>query len=250
MDPGNRDTEKLVGVRGYRVRNPAKAEERRRAILLGAARAFVRHGYEATNLEDIAAESGVTKGHIYHYFLSKEHLFTEIVATSVEDSVREMEHIVAAGTTPEETLRNALEMHIAVVFQPLERQANLLGYPADLSPENHERLRQLERRYEGLFQGILEDGIARGTFVARDPRLMTFTLLRAAGGVAAWYRPGGAWTPEFIIHEVADQLLRSVLAPHAERPEGRPRQAVPAPENASPVAPTKARRRRVPAGTG
>ena len=212
MDTDVQTNEPLVGVRGYRIRNEAKAEARRRSILLGAAKTFVRFGYQAAKLEDIAAEAGLTKGHIYHYFLSKEHLFTELVSTAVDDSVKQLERIVAAGDSPEATLRKALEMHIAVVFQPLERQANLLVYPADLSPENHALIRKSQRRYERLFQDILEDGIASGAFVNGDAKLMTFTLLRAAVGAAVWYRPGGPWKPDWIVAEVADQLMRSVLA--------------------------------------
>ena len=59
-----------VGVRGYRIRDLAKAEQRRRAILLGAARAFAKGGYNATNMDQIARECGLAKGHIYHYFRS------------------------------------------------------------------------------------------------------------------------------------------------------------------------------------
>lgn len=215
MDSSDGPATNPVGVRGYRVRNPAKSEERRRAILLGAARAFVRRGYQAASLEDIAAEAGLAKAHIYHYFLSKEHLFAEIMATSVADSVRQLEEIVAEGEGPTATLRKALEMQVAVAFRPLEQQANLLIYPEELSAENHQKIRQLQRRFERLFQGILEDGIAQGVFVDRNPKLMMLTLLRAAVGVAVWYRPDGAWTPEWIVTEVADQLLRSVVAPGA-----------------------------------
>src|SRR5947207_8173348 len=68
---------KAVGVRGYRVRNAAKAEERRREILMGAARAFALGGYDSTNMDQIAHECGLAKGHIYHYFRSKEEIFTE-----------------------------------------------------------------------------------------------------------------------------------------------------------------------------
>ena len=67
-----------LGVRGHRVRDVAKAAERRREILLGAARAFAHGGYDATNMDQIAHECGLAKGHIYHYFRSKEEIFTEI----------------------------------------------------------------------------------------------------------------------------------------------------------------------------
>src|SRR5262249_40250289 len=66
------------GIRGYRIRHLAQTKERRRAILTGAARAFAHGGYDATNMDQIARECGLAKGHIYHYFRSKEEIFTEI----------------------------------------------------------------------------------------------------------------------------------------------------------------------------
>src|SRR5579863_9558193 len=83
-----------VGVRGHRVRNAAKAEERRRAILVGAARAFAHGGYDATNMDQIARECGLAKGHIYHYFRSKEEIFTEI---RVDTVVRALDRLKAVA---------------------------------------------------------------------------------------------------------------------------------------------------------
>src|SRR5437764_297076 len=85
-----------IGVRGYRVRNAAKAEERRREILMGAARAFALGGYDTTNMDQIARECGLAKGHIYHYFRSKEEIFTEIRADALS---RVMEGLTAIART-------------------------------------------------------------------------------------------------------------------------------------------------------
>jgi AcrR family transcriptional regulator len=43
-----------IGLRGYRIRDVAKMEERRREILMGAARAFALGGYDAINMHQIA----------------------------------------------------------------------------------------------------------------------------------------------------------------------------------------------------
>ena len=98
-----------VGVRGYRIRDLARAAERRREILLGAARAFAHGGYDATNMDQIARECGLAKGHIYHYFRSKEEIFTEIRADAV---IRQIEKLAAlapaAAKDPELALRKAI----------------------------------------------------------------------------------------------------------------------------------------------
>src|SRR5579863_2186507 len=98
-----------VGVRGHRVRNAAKAEERRRAILVGAARAFAHGGYDATNMDQIARECGLVKGHIYHYFLSKEEIFTQIRCEAVRRLIEKLTAVMPiAPDDPELALRQAI----------------------------------------------------------------------------------------------------------------------------------------------
>ncbi|WP_322516513.1 TetR/AcrR family transcriptional regulator [Rhodopseudomonas palustris] len=53
--------------------------ERPAEILDAAFEEFVKHGYSATRLEDVAALAGVTKGTIYFYFDTKERVFEEMV---------------------------------------------------------------------------------------------------------------------------------------------------------------------------
>jgi TetR/AcrR family transcriptional regulator, cholesterol catabolism regulator len=202
-----------VGVRGYRIRDIAKAKERRREILMGAARAFAHGGYDATNMDQIARECGLAKGHIYHYFRSKEEIFTEIRTDAVNRLIERLTAIApVAAKDPELALRRAIAAVIARIFDEEERHELGLPDPVSLSPENRKRIRALGRRYEQMFANVVRKGIDQGIFVPGDPKLMTFVILRAAFTVAQWYRAGGKWKPQWIIERVTDQLVRSVRA--------------------------------------
>src|SRR5271170_523301 len=205
---------KTIGVRGYRIRDAAKAEERRREILLGAARAFAHGGYDATNMDQIAQACGLAKGHIYHYFRSKEEIFTEIRVDAVS---RAIDALVAVAplvdNDPELALRKAVAAVIARICDEEQRYEPLLADPISLSPENQKRIRTLGRRYERMFTDIIRSGIKKKIFVAGDPKLMTFVILRAAFTVANWYREGGKWKPQWIVEQVTEQLVRSVRRP-------------------------------------
>jgi TetR/AcrR family transcriptional regulator, cholesterol catabolism regulator len=205
-----------VGVRGYRIRDLAKAAKRRRAILLGAARAFAKGGYNATNMDQIARECGLAKGHIYHYFRSKEEIFTEIRIDAVNRALELLGAVAPlAANDPESALRKAISGVVARICNQEERYEPLLPDPVSLSPKNQTRIRTLGRRYEQMFANIVRSGIDRGIFVPGDPKLMTFVILRAAFTVANWYREGGKWKPQWIVEQVTEQLLRSVRQPDA-----------------------------------
>ena len=200
-----------VGVRGYRIRDIAKARERRLEILKGAGRAFAYGGYDATNMDQIARECGLAKGHIYHYFRSKEEIFTEIRADAVGRLIEKLAAIApVAQDDPELALRRAIAAVVARTFDEEGRYERALPDPVSLSPKNRKRIRALGRRYEQMFAGIVRTGMEQGIFVRGDPKLATFVLLRASFTVTDWYRAGGKWKPRWIIEQVTEQLVRSV----------------------------------------
>jgi AcrR family transcriptional regulator len=67
--------------------------ERPKEILEAAFEEFARNGYAASTLDQVAERAGVTKGTIYVYFDSKEHLFISMVREFTKaalDAVHEM----------------------------------------------------------------------------------------------------------------------------------------------------------------
>ncbi len=100
---------------GPRARN---AEAKRRAILEGAKRVFLRHGFEGSSMDGVAQASGVSKMTVYRYFDGKEELFAGLI----EDLCRRMfeEDPLAGmeGLPPDEALRRFARGFAATVFDP------------------------------------------------------------------------------------------------------------------------------------
>jgi len=53
---------------------PDVSAERRAQIIEAALTCFTRKGYNNTTMDDVAAESGLSKGTLYWYFESKDNL--------------------------------------------------------------------------------------------------------------------------------------------------------------------------------
>ncbi|MPZ14910.1 MAG: TetR family transcriptional regulator, partial [Chloroflexi bacterium] len=53
--------------------------ERREQILATATRAFARTGFEATSLDDVAREAGITRVIVYRHFESKADLYRAVL---------------------------------------------------------------------------------------------------------------------------------------------------------------------------
>ena len=60
---------------------PGRSERKRQAVLAAATQTFLKSGYLGANMDEIAANSGVSKQTVYKNFGSKEALFIEIVSS-------------------------------------------------------------------------------------------------------------------------------------------------------------------------
>ena len=67
---------------------------RRGEILEGARRAFARHGYEGATVKVLEAETGLSRGAIFHHFRDKEALF---LALAEDDATRTAEVVERSG---------------------------------------------------------------------------------------------------------------------------------------------------------
>jgi AcrR family transcriptional regulator len=66
-----------------RPRVPEADNERRRQIVAAAMECFSRKGFARATIADICREAGVSPGHLYHYFPSKEALIEAIAAADL-----------------------------------------------------------------------------------------------------------------------------------------------------------------------
>ncbi|WP_158915148.1 TetR/AcrR family transcriptional regulator [Caulobacter sp. S45] len=64
--------------------DPVKYEERRGGILEAAERCFARHGFHGATIAQICAEAGISPGHLYHYFETKESIIAAIADSELE----------------------------------------------------------------------------------------------------------------------------------------------------------------------
>lgn len=85
---------------------PAAGEDpvKREQILDGAQRVFMRLGFDASSMNDITREAGVSKGTLYVYFKNKEDLFAAIIQRKKSLVFERLRDIVAADMSVAETL--------------------------------------------------------------------------------------------------------------------------------------------------
>lgn len=90
-----------------------EAIEKRKEVIEGAARElFIKQGFHATSMRDIAKDAGVSLGNLYNYYETKDAIFESIVAKYLEvidERLREMFTSIDEPLEPE-SLRMLGEM--------------------------------------------------------------------------------------------------------------------------------------------
>src|SRR5262245_9401664 len=92
-------------MRTARIGRQERREQTRRELVTAARSVFLRRGFHAASLDEIAAEAGFTKGAVYSNFASKDELFVAVLAAHFAARVEVYEQLIVEGATIEETYR-------------------------------------------------------------------------------------------------------------------------------------------------
>ncbi|WP_426445329.1 TetR/AcrR family transcriptional regulator [Paenibacillus sp. S-38] len=151
------------------VRDQQLREERRKQILDAAARLFARQGV-LTKISDIAAEAGLSHGHVYNYFKSKEEILLAVIERGQLSYGSILRGALAMAGTAADKFRQ-----IARQALPNERSADIYLvllqalFTDQLNDEEKRIIRERAGANRRLLIELIEEGQQDGTVMAGDP---------------------------------------------------------------------------------
>lgn len=150
----------------------AQSPDRRAEILAAATELFLAHGFAGTSMAALARAVGMQKASLYHHFASKQELFVACVTEGYEATVRRLDALRAdASLGDAERIRATMEELYRINLETdVGRMAPLISEVAQELPSVAETFHGgfITRQY-GIVRGMIEDGIARGSFDTVDP---------------------------------------------------------------------------------
>jgi AcrR family transcriptional regulator len=183
---------------------------RRDRILQEAARCFNRQGYRGTTIDDIARRLGVSTAALYYYFKSKEELLFACHRMSMEIGMECLRRAEAAGGTPAERLRDALEDYIQHITDDLHGGVAMIEEGA-LSRARYRQVVKLRDEYEREIRRIIEEGVETNVFDDCDAAAVGFAILGAVNWIPKLYRPKGRRSGKEIARIFSAYLVRGLL---------------------------------------
>ena len=133
--------------------------DRREAILLVASRNFLRKGYSATSIDEIAEAAGTTGPALYRFFNSKQEILDDICLIGSRKKLKGLQDAVEKGRgDPKQTLHDLIENRIEFALSPWgcqvpisEAEAQHLSPTAKTQIETAAEINQVEW-FKYLFQ--------------------------------------------------------------------------------------------------
>ena len=163
--------------------DPAK----RRQILDGARRAFVRMGFDAASMNDVTRESGVSKSTLYVYFRSKEELFAALIEEERDRYFSEVEALLVDAEHPRETLTRFGERLAKLVMCPeaMHAKRTVIAVASRMPQLGRDFYRHGPQRGLALLTAYLDRACEAGTLAIEDRALAAaqFIELATAGSL-------------------------------------------------------------------
>lgn len=162
---------------------------RRRALILGAARLFRRKGFDATSTRDIAAAAGMQSGSPFYHFKTKQALLFAVMEEGMRSALERQRRLLAelAGADPREQLRRLVRNHFEVLLGSGSDFYPVMLYEArSITPRQRAQLADLRSEYEGVWDPVLRQLHDSGRLQA-DVKLARLLVFGALNWSVQWF---------------------------------------------------------------
>jgi TetR/AcrR family transcriptional repressor of uid operon len=192
---------------------PETLEERKTQILNAAWTCFTRQGYNNTTMDDIVAESGLSKGSLYWHFDSKDALFEAAMLAFFNEVERE----IFAALEQCETVSDKLRAAARGTASFGRRAESLFSLIVEFWAQS-DRREDVSRfwanvlaQYKDFFAGVIEEGIQKGEFKDVDAGHLAWVLMAAYDGLAAYLMLMPNLDLEAISESFVETFLRGLM---------------------------------------
>jgi AcrR family transcriptional regulator len=205
-----------------RVSNSVRPPFRIDQIVDIAVDVFLKRGYDATSMGDLAKAAGITKSSFYHHVSSKEELFELGVGRALDALFGVLKEPEALTGSAADRIRHIVRRLVKIITERLPEVALLVRTHGNTAAEERamRRRKQFDQAMTALVEQAVRDGDLR---LKMEPGLFSRLALGAAVSVVEWYRPTGRVTAEQLTDAIEQLIFDSPVVAPAVEPAARAR---------------------------
>ncbi|MBN1313161.1 MAG: TetR/AcrR family transcriptional regulator [Anaerolineae bacterium] len=185
---------------------PDVSEERKEQIIQAAINVFARRGIHEARMDDIVAETGLSKGALYWYFKSKDDIISAIADMLFDHELQKLEKLNCDDLPAHDCLLKFLDVFIQDLRPMLTLRPVIFEFYA-LAFRNksvRQSMQQYLQRFTSIIEPVVLQGIESGEFAAGDARQATLAIGAALEGTLLLW----AYAPDMV---PVEQQLRASL---------------------------------------
>lgn len=161
-----------------RSKDPYLIDRQRKSIISAALKVFMKTGFDAANMRQIATAAGMTPGNIYHYIGTKRdilHLSCQYTKERAESFNANLKASESGDKISD--LKNAIE----AFYKMCDESANqIVIYTREQTKFSNEDLKLLSEAMGAsiyIFQEIISTGNEQGLFNVEEPQLLAHQIV-------------------------------------------------------------------------
>lgn len=163
-------------------KNVERGQATRAHLVDAALRLFAERGYDGTSIEAVLAESGVSRGSLYHHFAGKDALFLAVLEAVGERIGAQTMAAIEGAPDPVELLRIGCRSWIRQASDPVVRQIMLIDAPAVLGWQRYRALDEVSTL--GVIKNSIAHAADTGNLDRRYVDVFAHIVLAAVNEVA------------------------------------------------------------------
>jgi len=194
---------------------PNVTEERISQIVTAAEDVFTKKGFAEARMDDIAEETGLSKGTLYNYFKSKDDLIIAILDRIFQREFRMFDETDFSNMSATETVNLfvdtvAKDIKLMLRLMPIAYEFLALAFR---NKTVQKALKVYVNRYMSILVPIIENGIASGEFKEVDSKEVAIAMGAVLEGtILIWVYDKSLVDPEVNIRSGIKLLLEGVKA--------------------------------------
>ncbi|WP_191566477.1 TetR/AcrR family transcriptional regulator [Metabacillus idriensis] len=168
-------------------------EKKKQHILESALKAFGEKGFQLATIDDIVAESGLSKGAIYNYFKSKEDIYMQLMQLRTEQNINKLKTSFLESKSAIKKLHQFFTNYADIELS--QKWQRMIGVHLEFwihSGRDEELKEVMTDRYQNVYQALLieiiEEGIRQHEFKDdADPGLVSSMVWGSIDGICLHY---------------------------------------------------------------
>ncbi|TFG36934.1 MAG: TetR/AcrR family transcriptional regulator [Candidatus Aminicenantes bacterium] len=157
--------------------------EVRAGIVDVARKIFTRYGFRKTTMEEIAKASGKGKSSVYYYFPSKEEIFKAVVEKEASELKEHLDKTIHADVPPIDKLKT----YILFRLHHVRTVGNFYAALNEESLSHLDFILEIRKNFDQdelqAVKGILEEGMAEGSFQINNPEIGAIAIATMMKGL-------------------------------------------------------------------